>query len=63
MAKIAVTLRKSTIGFPKTQGRVVESLGLRRLNQTVVHEDRPSIRGMIFKVQHLLEVTETQQEE
>lgn len=62
MPKITVTLRKSTIGFPENQGRIVESLGLRRLNHTVKHEDVPSIRGMIFKVQHLVEVTEAQEE-
>ena len=56
MAKIAVTLKKSTIGFPRNQRRVVESLGLRRLHHTVEHEDTDSIKGMIFKVKHLLEV-------
>ena len=56
MAKIAVTLKKSTICFPRNQRRIVESLGLRRLHHTVEHEDTDSIKGMIFKVKHLLEV-------
>lgn len=62
MAKIEVTLVKSTIGRPGSHGKVVRSLGLRKLNQTVRHEDSPSIRGMIEKVSHLLRV-ETVEEE
>ncbi|MDP6301162.1 MAG: 50S ribosomal protein L30 [SAR202 cluster bacterium] len=58
MAKLAVTLKKSTIGFARNQRRVVESLGLRKLHQTVEHEDTPSIRGMVHKVRHLVEVRE-----
>lgn len=56
MGKIAITWKKSTIGYNKEQAKVIASLGLHRLNHTVVHEDSPSIRGMIHKVQHLLEV-------
>ena len=62
MPRIAVTWKKSAIGQPKTQGLTIASLGLHRLHQTVEHEDTPSIRGMIFKVQHLIEVTEAQEE-
>ncbi|MDP6071158.1 MAG: 50S ribosomal protein L30 [SAR202 cluster bacterium] len=58
MARLAVTLKKSTIGFARNQRRVVESLGLRKLHQTVEHEDTPSIRGMVHKVRHLVEVRE-----
>jgi len=58
MAKLAVTLKKSTIGFARNQRRVVESLGLRKLHQTVEHEDTPTIRGMVHKVRHLVEVRE-----
>ena len=58
MARIAITLKKSTIGFSRDQRKTVASLGLRRLNQTVEHEDVPSIRGMANKVQHLIEVKE-----
>ena len=57
MTKIIVTWKKSTIGFPKTQRKVIESLGLRRLNHAKVHEDTPSIRGMVHKVRHLVEIT------
>ena len=62
MAKIDVTLVKSTIGRPGKHERVVRSLGLRKLNQTVRHDDNPCIRGMVDKVSHLLRV-ETVEEE
>lgn len=58
MAKIAITWVKSTIGFTKDQRGTIAGLGLRRLHQTVVHEDVPSIRGMVHKVRHLVEVRE-----
>ena len=55
---IKVTLRRSVIGEkPKTRA-TVRGLGLRRLHQTVEHRDSPEIRGMIHKVQHLVEVEE-----
>ena len=60
MGKIAITWKKSTIGFAARQRRVIESLGLRRLNHTVEHEDTPSVRGMVRKVEHLLEVREVE---
>ena len=56
MAKIEIVWKKSTIGFPRDQRKTIASLGLRRLNQTVEHEDTPSIRGMVHKVRHLVEV-------
>ena len=56
MGRIAVTQKKSSIGFPRDQRRTLESLGLRRLHQTVEHEDVPSIRGMVNKVIHLVDV-------
>jgi large subunit ribosomal protein L30 len=55
---VTVTLVKSPIGFQKTQGKVVESMGLRRLNHTVTLRDTPETRGMIFKVRHLVTVSE-----
>ena len=58
MTKIAVTWKRSTIGLAWRQRRVIASLGLRRLNHTVEHEDTPSIRGMVQKVRHLVEVRE-----
>jgi large subunit ribosomal protein L30 len=54
--RVSVTLVKSTIGFGKKQAAVVEGLGLRRIRHTVELADTPSIRGMIHKVRHLLEV-------
>lgn len=56
MAKIAITWKKSTIGYPQDQRRTIAGLGLHRLNHTVEHDDSPSIIGMVNKVQHLLEV-------
>ena len=56
MAKILVTWKKSGIGFPRDQRRTIAGLGLRKLHQTVEHEDTPSILGMVQKVIHLVEV-------
>ena len=58
MSKLKVTLVKSGIGYSQDQKRKLRSLGFRRLNQSVVHEDSGSIRGMIIKVRHLLKVEE-----
>lgn len=58
MANLKITLTKSTIGYSKDQKETVKALGLRKLNSTVIQEDNPSIRGMIFKVKHLVEVEE-----
>ncbi|MFS4417023.1 50S ribosomal protein L30 [Maribacter sp. 2307ULW6-5] len=58
MAKIKVTKRKSSIKKPQNQKRTLEALGLKRIGQTVVHEDTPNILGMINKVQHLVSVEE-----
>ena len=54
--RLKVKLVKSTIGFGKKQAAVVQGLGLRFLNDTVEVMDTPSIRGMIHKVRHLVEV-------
>ncbi|MGA7270810.1 MAG: 50S ribosomal protein L30 [Acidimicrobiia bacterium] len=54
--KIKVTLRRSVIGEkPKTRA-TVEALGLKRIRHTVEHVDSPSLRGMIHKVRHLVDV-------
>jgi len=58
MAKLRITYTKSSIGYSKDQKETVRSLGLRKLNSTVIQEDTPSIRGMIFKVTHLVSVEE-----
>lgn len=49
---------KSTIGTKPVHKKNVEALGLRKLGQTVEKNDTPQIRGMIFKVNHLVEVEE-----
>jgi len=58
MGRLKITLRKSMIGRPEKQRRILQSLGLRKLNKTVFIEDNPMVRGMISKVSHLLEVEE-----
>jgi large subunit ribosomal protein L30 len=55
---VKVTLKRSVIGEkPKTRA-TVESLGLHKLNQTREHTDTPTLRGMVHKVRHLVEVEE-----
>lgn len=56
MAKVAITWKRSAIGYASNQRRIIESLGLRRLHHTVEHDDTPSIMGMVHKVRHLVEV-------
>jgi len=56
MAQLKITLVKSTIGYEKSQGLTVRALGLRKLHQTVVQPDNDAIRGMVFKVKHLVKV-------
>lgn len=57
MAQINVTLVKSCIGQPETARKVVQSLGLKRLHQTVTLKDNNCTRGMINKVSHLVRYT------
>lgn len=55
---VKVTLRRSVIGQkPKTRA-TVESLGLKRIRQSVEHPDSPTLRGMLHKVRHLVDVEE-----
>lgn len=55
---VKVTLRRSVIGEkPKTRA-TVEGLGLRRIGQTIEQTDTPTLRGMLAKVRHLVEVEE-----
>ena len=56
MAELRITWKKSYIGKPQNQRRIIKSLGLRRLNHSVVHADSPTIRGMVNKVSHLVVV-------
>jgi large subunit ribosomal protein L30 len=57
-SKLKVTLKKGLVGRPADQRGTVKALGLKRIGHTVEKEDRPEIRGMIFKVKHLVEVEE-----
>ncbi|HEX4347279.1 MAG TPA: 50S ribosomal protein L30 [Vicinamibacterales bacterium] len=56
-ATVKVTLVKSPVGFNRTQGTVVRSMGLRRIRHTVELKDTPETRGLIHKVRHLVEVS------
>ncbi|MDR3263332.1 MAG: 50S ribosomal protein L30 [Clostridiales bacterium] len=56
MAKIKVTLKKSTIGLVENQKANVAALGLKKIGQFKIHNDTPHIRGMIKKVSFLLDV-------
>jgi len=58
MKTLKVTLKRSIIGKPEKQRRIIKALGLRKINHTVEHKDTPVIRGMIHKTSHMLEVTE-----
>jgi large subunit ribosomal protein L30 len=53
---VKITLIKSPIGFKRNQLAVIRGLGLRRIRHTVELADTPAVRGMIHKVQHLVEV-------
>jgi large subunit ribosomal protein L30 len=55
---LRVTLVKSPIGYSKVHKNTVRALGLRRLHQTVEHVDSPTLRGMLYKVHHLVVVEE-----
>ena len=58
MAQIKVTQVKSGIGTKPNQRQTLRSLGLKRINDSVVQEDRPEIRGMVATVPHLVTVEE-----
>ncbi|NLV76483.1 MAG: 50S ribosomal protein L30 [Tissierellia bacterium] len=58
MAKIKIKLVKSTIGKPEKHRKTIEALGLRKIGQVVEKEDTPQIRGMIDKVNYMVEVIE-----
>ena len=58
MGKLKVTKVRSVIRQTQNQKRTMEALGLRKMHQTVEHNDTPAIRGMIKKVHHLVSVEE-----
>jgi len=55
---LKVTQIKSTIGCPADQGATMRALGLKRINDSIEQVDNPAVRGMIFKVKHLVRVEE-----
>lgn len=56
--KLRITYVKSAIGYSQRHKDTIRALGLRRLHQTVEHEDTSSLRGMLLKVNHLVRVEE-----
>ena len=55
---LKITQIRSGIGRPQDQRATLRALGLKRMHQTVEHQDTAQVRGMVFKVQHLVEVEE-----
>lgn len=62
MKMLKVTLKRGLAGKPEKIKRVVHSLGLKKINQSVTHKNTPSIKGMIHKTSHLIEVQEVSEE-
>jgi large subunit ribosomal protein L30 len=60
--KLRITYVKSAIGYALRQKRTIEALGLRRLGDVVEQDDTAAIRGMVDKVQHLVQVEEVDHE-
>ena len=60
MSKLKVTQVRSVIDRPKDQKDTVRRLGLHRIRDSVVKDDRPDVRGMIQKVIHLVKVEEVE---
>lgn len=62
MAKLLkITQTQSVIGNKLKAKRTIAALGLRRMHHTVTHADNPQIRGMVFKVKHMVRVEETEE--
>jgi large subunit ribosomal protein L30 len=58
--RLRVTLVRSPIGYPMNQKRTVQSMGLRKIRQSVELPDNPAVRGMVARVTHLVEVEEVE---
>jgi large subunit ribosomal protein L30 len=54
MPKLKITLVRSTIGAIPNHKKIVQALGLKKINSTVIQQDNPAIRGMTTKVRHLV---------
>ena len=62
MAKrLKITQTRSVIGNKVKAKRTIEALGLKRMHHTVIHDDNPQIRGMVFVVKHMVSVEETEE--
>ncbi|MBD3325095.1 50S ribosomal protein L30 [candidate division KSB3 bacterium] len=61
-ATLQIKLVKSQIGVSKKLRKVLTGLGLRKTNETVLRKDTPEIRGMIFKVRHLVQISDAEGE-
>jgi large subunit ribosomal protein L30 len=62
VSRLRITLKRSAIGYEKGQRLTLKALGLRLLNQTVIHGDSRVVRGMVNKVRHLVHVEELPEE-
>ena len=60
MAQLKVTQKKGRVGLKQNQRETLRTLGLKRINDVVVKEDRPEIRGMVHTVRHLVTVEEVE---
>jgi large subunit ribosomal protein L30 len=58
MSKLKITYTKSMIGYSRDQKETVRSLGLRKLNHSVIKPDNAAVRGMVNKIKHLVTVEE-----
>lgn len=56
--KLRITQVRSVIRRPENQKRTIAALGLRRMHQTVIHDDTPEMRGMLNRVNHLIRIEE-----
>jgi large subunit ribosomal protein L30 len=56
--QLRITYVKSSIGYSERHKATIRTLGLRRLHQSVIHEDTPTVRGMLAKVNHLVQIEE-----
>jgi large subunit ribosomal protein L30 len=54
--ELSITLKRSIIGHPQKLRKVLKGLGLKKIGQTVNRPDTPQVRGLVFKIRHLLEV-------
>jgi len=60
MARLKVTQVRSGIGGTQNQRDTLRSLGLKRIRDVVVKEDRPEIRGMVLSIPHLVDIEEVE---